>query len=290
MFGYIRPIKGDLSEAEMERFQAVYCGLCHTLGKRYGFFSRFLLSYDLTFLGTVLMGLAEEPRESSCVCPANPFRKKRVLLAPGLELAADLTILFAEYKLLDTERDEGFFKRFGAQFLRLFFARAFRKARRIRPDLHETIRRSLAELWEMEERREPSLDRPADAFAGILRVSAAEAADGDTRRVLEPLFYHIGRFVYLIDAVDDYAEDNKHGTYNPIAARYALDAPAIPDEVRDSLSVTLSHSLHDAYLAAELLPEGEYTEIILNILTLGLPAVSRAVFHGEWRKKEKPNE
>ena len=36
MFGYVRPSLAKLSEEGKARFGAAYCGLCHTLGERYG--------------------------------------------------------------------------------------------------------------------------------------------------------------------------------------------------------------------------------------------------------------
>ena len=54
MFGYIRPQKGQLRVWEYELFRAAYCGLCHTLGKRYGPVWRFLLNYDFCYLAVLL--------------------------------------------------------------------------------------------------------------------------------------------------------------------------------------------------------------------------------------------
>lgn len=34
------------------------------------------------------------------------------------------------------------------------------------------------------------------------------------------LFYNIGKFVYLADAIDDLTQDNKKGSYNPFVAKY----------------------------------------------------------------------
>ena len=36
MYGYVRPVKGELKISEFERFRGVYCGLCHELARRYG--------------------------------------------------------------------------------------------------------------------------------------------------------------------------------------------------------------------------------------------------------------
>ena len=57
MFGYVITNCKTLSEEERARFRAMYCGMCHTLKKRYGNLSRFTLSYDMTFLAMVLSAL-----------------------------------------------------------------------------------------------------------------------------------------------------------------------------------------------------------------------------------------
>lgn len=51
MFGYVRPAPDRLTEEErLTLRRGAYCGLCHTLGKRYGLAGRMILNYDLTFL------------------------------------------------------------------------------------------------------------------------------------------------------------------------------------------------------------------------------------------------
>ena len=52
----------------------------------------------------------------------------------------------------------------------------------------------------------------ADAFAQLLAAAAAEAVEDPVRRrVLEQLLYHLGRWVYLIDAADDLQKDAVSG-------------------------------------------------------------------------------
>ena len=36
MFGYVRPAAQRLTEEQQQRYEGAYCGLCHTLGRRYG--------------------------------------------------------------------------------------------------------------------------------------------------------------------------------------------------------------------------------------------------------------
>ena len=54
MFGYVRPSVRDLPEEELDRFRTMYCGLCHTLSRRYGQAARFILNYDFTYLAILL--------------------------------------------------------------------------------------------------------------------------------------------------------------------------------------------------------------------------------------------
>ena len=54
MFGYVRPSAARLTEEDMDRFGAAYCGLCRTMGKRHGQAARFVLNYDFAFLALLL--------------------------------------------------------------------------------------------------------------------------------------------------------------------------------------------------------------------------------------------
>ncbi|NLT39458.1 MAG: hypothetical protein GXX89_03220, partial [Clostridiales bacterium] len=61
MFGYVRPLKGELKVREYEMYQAAYCGLCAAMKRRYGGISTLLLNYDLTFLAVLLLSLSAHP-------------------------------------------------------------------------------------------------------------------------------------------------------------------------------------------------------------------------------------
>ena len=61
MFGYVRPPLEILPQEEADRFRRAYCGLCHTLGERYGPAARMILNYDLTYLAILLSPREERP-------------------------------------------------------------------------------------------------------------------------------------------------------------------------------------------------------------------------------------
>ena len=78
MFGFIRPVKPELRVREVERFQCVYCGLCHAIRQRYGRLHTVLLSYDMTFLALVLTCL-EKDEQTGMYCRAgnNPCSRSQ---------------------------------------------------------------------------------------------------------------------------------------------------------------------------------------------------------------------
>lgn len=70
MFGYVTLYRKGLADAEMDRYQAYYCGLCRTLGHRYGRTGQLALSYDMAFVAILLTALYDTPTafsEGRCV-------------------------------------------------------------------------------------------------------------------------------------------------------------------------------------------------------------------------------
>ena len=106
---------------------------------------------------------------------------------------------------------------------------------------------------------------------------------GDAReRILRQLFYHTGRWVYLIDACEDLPDDLSRGSYNPVALRFGLRAADL-SPVREPLERTLEHSLADICTAFDLLGAQRDAGLIENIIWLGLPAVTRQVLDGTYQ-------
>ena len=101
MFGYVRPSDGHLTAEDKQRFQAAYCGLCRSLGRRYGLAARMILNYDLAFLAMLLSREPECPT-AHCRCPAHPIRGCDALEPqPAFDTAADLSVILTWWQLTD---------------------------------------------------------------------------------------------------------------------------------------------------------------------------------------------
>ena len=287
MFGYVRPPLGLLPQEEAQRFRRVYCGLCHTLGQRYGEIARFILNYDFTYL-TILLSGGEESQECASRCYASPIRPRPYdLTTNAMELAADESVILAYWQLRDGVDDHDFFHglkyRGGAKLLEA----AYHKAARFRPDFDACTRKHLAALAELEKSNCASIDRAADAFACLLEGAAEEVQDPLRRRVLRQLLYHLGRWVYLIDAADDLKKDTENGNYNPVALRFGLQDGCWTPESRQEFVLSLDHSIHMMTTAFELIPFGVWTPILESTLYTGLFQVGKAVLDGTFRPQRR---
>ena len=106
MFGYVRPSDDRLSERDRDAFRAAYCGLCHTLGRRYGLAGRMILNYDLTFLAMVL----SDGEGETCLrrCAVHPIRRRCCAANdPALDTAADMSVILTYWQLRDGVADHG---------------------------------------------------------------------------------------------------------------------------------------------------------------------------------------
>jgi len=272
MYGYVRPFKPELRIKEFELYKAAYCGLCHALRREYGFLARFAVSYDMAFF---VLTASKNPGLCKKKCPARLFKKRAcVELNDVLITAATLTVLLAWHKQEDARRDGGAFKKLGALFFRLFFRRKYKKAAAKLPDFAGLCKTQLEKLAVLEKSGSTSLDETADCFASLLAGFSLTAADAATARIYKELFYHLGRAVYILDAVDDHAEDVHRKRYNVFTA-----AGVRPAQITE----TVEYSLAAAAAAFELLPASEFTPIAGNILYLGMPAVLNDVLKGKMR-------
>ena len=284
MFGYIRPYRDELKVRQLRDYEALYCGLCRSLGRRHGFVARLFLSYDFTFLAMLLDG--DKPGLERCRCPARLWcRRKPCIGNPGVDAAADAGTILAYWKLRDTVVDGSFWARTGARLLSWVLRPSYRRAARRRPAFDRAVQENLERLQALERENCPSLDQTADTFARLLAAAAPSEDCEARRRALEQLLYHVGRWIYLVDAWDDLGEDRGQGSYNPISARF----PGTEEAHRDYLRTTLRHSLNLARSAAALLELGHWQDTVENILYLGLPAVEELVFTGRWKAANYQN-
>lgn len=283
MFGYVRAREDTLSPEGIRAYQAAYCGLCRALGRRRGWFPRLFLHYDFAFL-TMLLAPPENPGPTPCQrCFLHPVQGRPSCGGAWIDVVADESVILSYWKLQDTLQDGTFWERQIARFLALCLKPAYQGARAACPDFDRPVRTLLDELHQLEQQACTSLDRTADCFARLLQAAAPPSGDPARDRILAQMLYHIGRWIYLIDAVDDWRDDQKTGRYNPVAARFPAWTPADQTYLR----TLMRQSRNLAGAAFQLLDRTAWTPVLENILYSGLPSVEELVFSGRWRQFQK---
>ena len=285
MFGYVRPALDKLDEENKQRFQAAYCGLCHTLGRRYGLPSRLFLNYDLAFLA-MLLGKTCRPGREHCI--VHPIRRRPCACrSAALDAAADISVILVWWQLQDGIADHGLWGGLKYRAASALLRRAYARARQNRPDFDASARDLLSQLSRLEQEGCASPDRPADCFARLLAKAAVGEEDPERRRVLEHLLYHLGRWIYLVDAADDLKKDLRRGSYNPLAKRFSHTDGVWTEESRLRLGQTLDQSIRQMAAAYELADFGDYDGVIRSVVYQGLYLVGAAVLDGTFRQRVK---
>ncbi len=274
MFGYVVVEKPSLRLREYDYYRATYCGLCHAMGKCTGCASRLTLSYDMTFFALIRgMLQGEKVLFVKKRCPRHPIKKiETVEINAQLEYSAYVGGILCAGKIEDNINDEKGTKRALASFLKLFFSKMEREADKNLPELACLVSEKLAELHDIEEGEVASIDIPADVFGDMMASLLSYGHDGDKKLVASNIGKRIGRWIYIVDAFDDYDKDRKSGSYNPFVLLY--DAENFSEDNLISISKMLEAELALALSAIDLLDEDSdktRSEIIKNILCLGMP-------------------
>ena len=287
MFGYIRPRIDELKVRQEAEYKAAYCGLCRCLGRRHGLIARFLVNYDITFAWLLIAGRGEPSPCSRQFCPANPLKKKACRpIDSAMEYCADLCVILCTASLQDRRRDEKGLRKLPPALACAALRRANRRACENRPALAELTRTQLDRLGGLEADRCDSMDRAADAFAALLSHCADGAIEGEVRPE-QQLLYHVGRFIYLVDALDDLKSDAKSGDYNPLLYRFSCPDGILSGDDRAYVRQSILASVSMARAALALCELRSNREILENIVSLGMPAVLDAVDRGTFQSNRK---
>ncbi len=272
MFGYIRPLECELKVREQAEYRGAYCGLCKSIGTRYGQIERLTLSYDCTFLALVLAAVTGGMRFSPGNCAPRVYRGRRPIAQPSpiLDYAADVNVLLAWYQAADDTADERSAKAFAS---RLALRSAYRRAAKAHAELDQAILESMARLHQVETERIASTDEPSDAFGRILSavILNAPMLPISERAAAEWMFYNLGKWIYLLDAWDDRERDKKSGNYNS----FVLSQMPV-GQAEFLLNITLA----EAEKAYDLLTQQTPSGLLDNIMRLGLTQTQRRVLTG----------
>ena len=269
MFGYITINKPELKIKEFELYHSYYCGVCHSLQQEFGPTGQMTLTYDMTFLAVLLSGLYEPDEEfGEHRCIVHPLQRHPRTENEYTSYAADMNLLLAYYNLQDDWIDD---RKLTSGALSAALKRKVRRLEEKYPRQSEAVKTYLEELHKCEADRSPSLDLASGLTGRMLAEIFVRDEDvwADTVRRMA---FHLGRFIYLMDAWDDHEKDTKSGSYNP----WLLQEGPVP--TKDDVTAILNMIMSECALAFEQLPILKNAEILRNI-----------IYSGVWTSFEKEN-
>lgn len=283
MFGYVRYDFPNLFIKDYALYQAVYCGLCKGIAASCGQKARLGLTYDVAFLSALLHNLrGEDFKIEKQHCFEHAIRKRPIAAVDELtkELGALNTVL-TYYKLSDDVKDR---KR--GRIKRRWFKAGFKRAKKKYPELVLLVQGYLRDQEKIEKANASSLDAAADPTANMMLALSRRFLGEKATESTDELFYALGKWVYLIDALDDYEKDAKKKNYNPFLTAYGggtrQELLEKNGEEIAFLFDTMFYNMREGLGGIEFFFNRDLTD---NVILRGIPLETKRVFCGEKRKK-----
>lgn len=279
MFGYVTPLKEELKVRQLNAFKSYYCGLCHHIKKDFGQLPRMVLNYDLAAMGMLLDGLSPDKTYlQKRGCMVHPMQTKPMVVKnKALEYTAAMNVALVYYKLLDDVQDD---KSLKSEALALTLAPYNAKFKPEIRKINHMTKVELQKLYKLEQTKDfESIDEICHPFSlivgNILKYYPYELAN-DSAQLREQLFdfgYALGKWIYMIDALDDLEKDMAKNKFNPICHLYNtenLTYETLIKKVKEPISFTLLNCGYNCRARLNQLPLTRNKSILQNIITLGM--------------------
>ncbi len=291
IFGYLKPLNSELKLKHINEYKHEYCTLCYGLKSTYGLLSACLLNYECTFLYIFLKSLypMKTAVEISFRCPIAPYKKNRNDAdKDALAYASFINYHLALLKLQDAYVDSTGLKR-------LLCKTAHRMLAKNRKYLRQRAKYELLaiktdelckELYALEMHNCQDYDDCSAVMGKLLYEIVAHYINSHpcegALKVLE-FSRHIGMWIYLIDAYDDFEDDRKAGRFNPLNSFAHKDDASI---CLESGELMLNMMVMNLSQAVKDIAIHQHREIIENIISHGTLSAAQFIK----RKREKNDE
>ncbi len=280
MFGYVKTDMPNMFVKDTVLYKAMYCGLCKGIGNVCGNKGRLLLNYDLTFLSLLvhnLLNVDVKIEKQRCIIH---HVKKRPVAVPDkvTERIAALNVILAFHKLNDDVIDAG-----KGKFRRAVFLSSYKKAKKCEPVLDEIVEKHYKNLLSYEKSKGDSIDLAADPFALMMQDIMKELLGEVANETVLLLAYNLGKWIYLVDAIDDFDKDKKKNNFNVFINSYPEieDKPQLMKEKGTDIIFVFGTILSTIKDLVFKLNFKFNHDLIDNILLRGLPMQTKQVMENK---------
>lgn len=279
MFGYITPDNPYLFKKDETLYQALYCGLCKSIGASCGQTARTALTYDMTFVSALVHNIrGQDVKIERAHCALHRIKKRPMAAVDDITLALGcVNTALAYFKLCDDHADGEL-----RGVLRHLYKRGYRRVLKRRPDIAAIVLRQTERQTQLEREGCAVIDMAADPTADMLRELSVALLGEFSTEDTERLFYAIGKWVYLADALDDYDRDVKKGRYNVLYNVYGQPCRAEAVKKGDKeLTFIFDMLFSDMRRSLAGIGFAFNHDLTDNIILRGIPLKTRALFYGK---------
>lgn len=263
MFGYLDIQKDTLNDGQRGLWQTFMCGLCFSTKKLVGNIPRMTITNDINCFNILFHSILDvDINIEHKRCFSSPFKKRTVIemteLTDKLSLA---NVLLTYWNIHDDVVDGDK----GKKFVEGIYKKYHKKAQPLARELDDMIALRYNQLRELEQSNCNSIDIVSDSFAMLSQDFCKIILGENSNDYAETLCYNLGKWIYLIDALDDAKKDLKRGNYNPFVKCY--NAQSLDDLAthKDEIQFVMYTALNRIAQSFNDLNLTKYTCLLKNI-------------------------
>ncbi len=225
MFGYIKINNDELKGKYLRLYKEYYCALCTQLKMEFGTTYRILTNYDITFFLVLFDYFDKEKSETPIICPLNNKKNKIIHISKSaLNYSTLINLFWVVEKLKDDINDDR------KNYLRLV-SKIIQKNKSVAKkykdnELFFKWAIKLQEFYEAEKSNN-SFDfltnLIGDIYGTVFEDYSSYANIELNKNTSYEFGYLLGKYIYTMDAFDDYFDDVKKSRFNPIMKIYSYD-------------------------------------------------------------------
>ncbi len=269
MFGYLKPHLKTFPKNLRQQYRQIYCSTCRSLKFFHGIRGCTTLNFEVTFINLIAMALrADEPPCATFTCPATPLKVIRGIDYTDhyLSRSCDISLMLTYHQLADNSADTK--KKIWPLLMKLYKNRD--SAAKENLGFFSSILDDAFASFNTKEAAKATINELSDLIGLIYQESAEAICHFRGKSFFDDfssMMYSIGNWIYLIDAVDDYEDDLKSGSFNPITCSDDL-----------SCAIDELHRFHrEAVAAFSKLPLIRYHQLLDGIMNVSMVSTMDSV-------------
>lgn len=281
MFGYLTMQRRFMTWQTTRAYRNYYCGICFGLQYGYGQLSRFLLSYDIALLG-ILMRCHQKPLKECYHCHGDKKEKACIFSKDKWNQMAAINLLLVNEKLKDDINDDHSVK---ARLVQLVLAKKMQKAQQTYPKMAKAIATGYQEIYKLE-KKNSQVREIEECFADMMEHTLSSCI---SLKEWERMYLRaISRWIYYIDALEDYETDWKEGTFNPLKK---ADAPTFYEYLRrymETVCEDIQYLYEPIMRTLEIMPKNTVEDrLLVSMLRDNIPYTTSRILSGKrlWKIK-----